>query len=50
MINDCNFQISMNENEMNFQYLDHLEVEFMDSNFKLKVEILSVEESSTEKN
>ena len=49
LINDCNFQSSMNENEMNFQYLKHLEVEFLDSNFKLKEEILSVEEINTEK-
>ena len=49
LINDCNFQSSMNENEMNFQYLEHLEVEFMDYNFKLKEEILSVEEINTEK-
>ena len=33
---DCNFQNSMNENEMNFQYLKHLEVEILNSNFKLK--------------
>ena len=26
LINDCNFQSSMNENEMNFQYLEHPEV------------------------
>ena len=31
---DCNFHNSMNENEMNFQYLKHLEVEFLNSNFK----------------
>ena len=24
LINDCNFHSSMNENEMNFQYLEHL--------------------------
>ena len=36
LINDCNFQSSMNENGMNFQYLEHLEVEFLNSNFKLK--------------
>ena len=30
---DCNFQNSMNENEMNFQYLKHLEVEILNSNF-----------------
>ena len=49
LINDCNFQSSMNENEMNFHYLEHLEVEFLNSNFKLKEAILSVEENSTEK-
>ena len=49
VINDCNFQSSMNENEMNFQYLEHLEVEFLDSNVKLKKAVLSVEENNTEK-
>ena len=40
----------MNENEMNFQYLEYLEVEFLNSNFNLKeVVVLSVEENSTEK-
>ena len=34
---------------MNFQYLEHLEVEFMDSNVKLKKAVLSVEENNTEK-
>ena len=34
---------------MNFQYIDHLEVEFLNSNFKLKEAILSVEENSTKK-
>ena len=34
---------------MNFQYLEHPEVEFLDSNFKLKEEIHSVEEKNTEK-
>ena len=33
---DCNFQNSMNENEMNFQYLEHLELEFLNPNFKFK--------------
>ena len=32
----CNFRNSMNENEMNFLYLEHLEVEVLNSNFKLK--------------
>ena len=48
-IKDCNFQSSMNENEMNFQYLEHLEVEFLNSNFKLKEAVLSVEEISIKK-
>ena len=33
---DCNFQNSMNENEMNFECLEYLEFEFWNSNFKLK--------------
>ena len=34
---------------MNFQYLEHLEVEFSNSNFKLNEVVLSVEENCTEK-
>ena len=49
LINDCNFQSSLNENEMNFQYLEYLEVEFLNSNFNLKKAVLSVEENSTKK-
>ena len=33
LINDCMLHNSMNENEMNFQYLDVLDVKFMNSNF-----------------
>ena len=36
----CNFQNSMNENEMNFQYLEHLEVETLNSKFKLRDSVL----------
>ena len=39
----------MNENEMNFQYLDVLDVEFMNSNFESKEVVLSIDENSTEK-
>ena len=46
---DCNFQNSMNENEKNFQYLEHLEIEFLDPNVKLNKEELSVEENNVEK-
>ena len=49
LTNDCNFQNSMNENEMNFQYLEHLEVEFMNSNFKPKDSVFSIKESSAER-
>ena len=31
LINDCNFQSSMNENEMNFQYLSILKLNFWTS-------------------
>ena len=46
---NCNFQNSMNENEMNFQYLEHLEVQFMNSNFKHKDSVFCVKENSAEK-
>ena len=47
LINDCKSQTSMNENEMNFQYLDILDVEFLSSNFESKEAVLSIDESST---
>ena len=34
---------------MNFQYIEHLEVEFLDSNVKLKKSVPSVEENIIEK-
>ena len=45
----CNFHNSMNENEMNFQYFEHLEVEILNSNFKLKDSVFSVGENSAER-
>ena len=39
----------MNENEMNFQYLEYLDVEFLNSNFELKEVVLSIDESSAKK-
>ena len=44
----CNFHNSMNKNEMNFQYLEHLEVEILSSNFKLKDSVFSFGENSAE--
>ena len=46
LINDCKIQSSMNENEMNFQYLD---VEFLNSNFETKEVVLSIDENNIEK-
>ena len=46
LINDCKIQSSMNENEMNFQYLD---VEFLNSNFESKEVVLSIDENRKEK-
>ena len=45
----CNFQNSMNENEMNFQYLEHLEVKILNSNFKLTYLVFIVGENSIER-
>ena len=45
----CNFHNSMNDNEMNFQYLEHLKVEILSSNFKLKDSVFSVGENSAER-
>ena len=39
----------MNENEMNFQYIECLDVEFLNSNFEFKEAVLSLNESSAEK-
>ena len=49
LINDCKNQSSMNENEINFQYLEYPDVEFLNSNFELKETVLSIDESSAEK-
>ena len=42
----CNFQNSMKKNEMNFQYLEHREVEIPNSNFKLKDLVFNVGENT----
>ena len=47
--NDCKIQSSMNENEMNFQYIECLDVEFLNSNFTFKEAVLSLNENSVEK-
>ena len=45
----CNFQNSINENEMNFQYLDDLDCEFLHSSCELKELVFSMNEISTVK-
>ena len=45
----CNFQNSINENEMNFQYLYDLDCEFLHSNCELKETIFSLNENDIEK-
>ena len=49
LIFSCNFKNSINENEMNFQYLEDLDCEFLTSSFDLKEKVLSLNENSTEK-
>ena len=39
----------MNENEMNFKYLDVLVVEFLNFNFESKEVVLSMNKNNTEK-
>ena len=44
-----NYHNSINESEMNFQYLDDLDFGFLNSSFDLKETVLSLIEKSTEK-
>ena len=46
---DCKIQNSMNENEMNFQYIEDLDVEYLNSNLELKETVLSLNENGLEK-
>ena len=46
---DCKIQSSMNENEKNFQYIEYLDVEFLNSGFEFKETVLSLNEGSAEK-
>ena len=49
LIFGCNFKNSINENEMNFQYLDDLDCEWLNSSFDLKETVFSLNENSPEK-
>ena len=46
---DSKIQSSMKENEMNFQYIEDLDVEFLNSTFEFKETVLSLNEGSAEK-
>ena len=49
LINECKIHNSMNENEMNFPYLDVHDVEFLNSNFESKEAVLNIYENNTNK-
>ena len=49
LINDCKNHISMNENEMNFQYIEAHYVEYLNSSFEIKETILNLKEINVEK-
>ena len=49
LIYDCKIQNSMNENEMNFQYIEVLNVEYLNSSLEFKETILNLKEISAKK-
>ena len=46
---DCKIQSLMNENEKNFQYIEDLDVEFLNSSFEFKETVLNLNERSAKK-
>ena len=49
LINDCKNQNSMNENEMNFQYIEAHDFEYLNSSFEIRETVLSLKEINAEK-
>ena len=49
LIYDCKIQNSMNENELNFQYIEALDVEYLNSSFEFKETVLSLREINAAK-
>ena len=49
LINDCKNHNSMNENDMNFQYIETHDVEFLNSSFEIRETVLSLKEINAEK-
>ena len=48
LISDCNLQHSINENEMNFQYLESVDYELLHSSLQNMETVLSLNENSQE--
>ena len=48
-IKDCKSQNSINENEMNFHYIEAHDVEYLNSSFEIREIVLSLKEISAEK-
>ena len=48
LISDCNLQHSINENEMNFQYIEIVDCELMHSSLQNRETVLSLNENSQE--
>ena len=48
-IYDCKNQDSMNENMMNFQYIEDLDIEHLNASVELKGAVLRLNEDSTER-
>ena len=46
LINDCKNQNSINENEMNFQYIKAHDFEYLNSSFEIREIVLSLKEIS----
>ena len=49
LIYDCKIYNSMNENEMNFKYIEALDLEYLNSNLEFKETLVSLKEISAEK-
>ena len=49
LIDDCKNQDSMNENMINFQYIEDLDTEHLNVSFELKEIVLSLIEDNAEK-
>ena len=46
LISDCNLQHSINENEMNFQYIESVDYELLHSSLQNRETILSLNENN----